>query len=48
MVTNLFVYTLAAYIFFPSVFEENIPTAEFGMIWAETACWDKERKQQNF
>jgi hypothetical protein len=28
----------------PSVFEENIPTAEFGMISAETACWDIERK----
>jgi hypothetical protein len=24
--------------------EENIPTAEFGMISAETACWDIERK----
>ncbi len=23
---------------------ENIPTAEFGMISAETACWDRERK----
>jgi hypothetical protein len=23
---------------------KNIPTAEFGMIWAETACWDKEIK----
>jgi hypothetical protein len=26
-------YTLAAYVFVPSVFGENIPTAEFGMIW---------------
>jgi hypothetical protein len=23
---------------------ENIPTDEFGMISAETACWDIERK----
>jgi hypothetical protein len=23
---------------------ENIPTAEFGMISAETACWDIDRK----
>ncbi len=30
-------YTLAAYVFAPSVFGENIPTAEFGMISAETA-----------
>jgi hypothetical protein len=37
-------YTLAAYVFVPSVFGENIPTAEFGMISAETACWDMERK----
>jgi hypothetical protein len=28
----------------PSVFGENIPTAEFGMISAETAYWDIERK----
>ncbi len=27
---------------------ENVPTAEFGMISAETACWDRERKKQNF
>jgi hypothetical protein len=26
----------------------NIPTAEFGMISAETACWDIERKCQIF
>jgi hypothetical protein len=25
-------------------FGENIPTAEFGMISAETACWDMEGK----
>jgi hypothetical protein len=37
-------YTQAAYVFVPSVFGENIPTAEFGMIWAETACWDIESK----
>jgi hypothetical protein len=27
-----------------SVFRKNIPTAEFGMISAETVCWDIERK----
>jgi len=43
VVTNLSVY-LAAYVFDPSVFRENIPTAEFGMISAETAWWDIERK----
>jgi hypothetical protein len=32
-----------AYVFVPSVFRENIPTAEFGMISAETACWDIEK-----
>jgi hypothetical protein len=37
-------YTLAAYVFLPSFFGKNIPTAEFGMILAETACWDIERK----
>ncbi len=37
-------YTLAAYVFVPSVFGENIPTSEFGMISAETAFWDIERK----
>ncbi len=42
-------YTLAAYVFVPSDFGENIPTAEFGMISIEeTACWDMERKQPNF
>jgi hypothetical protein len=39
--------TLAAFVFVPSVFRENIPTAEFGIIWAETACWDIERKKPN-
>jgi hypothetical protein len=43
VVTNLSVY-IADYVFVPSVFQENIPTAEFGMIWAETACWQIERK----
>jgi hypothetical protein len=45
-VTNLSVqYTLAAYVFVPSVFGgENIPPTEFGMIPAEIACWDIERK----
>jgi hypothetical protein len=38
-------YTLAGYVFVPSVFFwQNIPTAEFRMIWAETACWDIEKK----
>jgi hypothetical protein len=37
-------FTLAAYVFVSSVLGENIPTAEFGMISAETACWDIERK----
>jgi hypothetical protein len=32
---------LAAFVFAPSVFGENIPIAEFGMILAETACWEK-------
>jgi hypothetical protein len=36
-------YSLAAYVFVPSVFGENIPTAKFGMISAEIACWDIER-----
>jgi hypothetical protein len=40
--------TLAASVFVPSVFGENIPTAEFGMISAEAACWDMERKEPNF
>jgi hypothetical protein len=31
----------AAYVFVPSVFGENILTAEFGMISTETAFWDK-------
>ncbi len=42
-------YNLAAYVFVPSDFGGNIPTVEFGMISAETACWDTERKySQNF
>ncbi len=36
--------TLAVFVFVPSVFGENISTAEFGIISAETACWDIERK----
>jgi hypothetical protein len=45
VVTNLPVYpTVAAYVLVPSVFEENIPITEFGMILAETACWDIERQ----
>jgi hypothetical protein len=34
VVTNFSVYPIAAYVFVPSVFGENIPTAEFGMIKA--------------
>jgi len=36
-------YTLAAYVFVPSVFGENIPTAKSGMISAETACGDRKK-----
>jgi hypothetical protein len=36
--------TQAAYVFVPSVFGENIPTAKFRMISAETPCWEIERK----
>jgi hypothetical protein len=43
VVTNLSFY-LAAYVCVLSVFRENIPTAKFGIILAETACWDIERK----
>jgi hypothetical protein len=43
-VVTILSHTLAAYVFVPSAFGENIPTAEFGMISAETACWDTERK----
>jgi hypothetical protein len=35
---------LSASVFVPSVFREKIPTAKFGMILAETACWDLERR----
>jgi hypothetical protein len=38
---NHLISTLAAFVFVPSVLGENIPTAVFGMISAETACWDK-------
>jgi hypothetical protein len=38
---------LATYFFVPSVLGENIPTAEFGMIAAETACRDIGRKYPN-
>jgi hypothetical protein len=40
-------YTFAAYVLVPSVFGENIPTAEFGIISTEmycTACLDIKRK----
>jgi hypothetical protein len=48
VITSLPVYPIASYVFVPSVFGENIPTAECGMISAETAGWDIERKKQNF
>jgi hypothetical protein len=35
---NHLMSTLAAFVFVSSVFEENISTAKFGMIPAETAC----------
>ncbi len=35
---NQLQYTQAAYAFVPSVFGENIPTAEFVMLSTETAC----------
>jgi hypothetical protein len=41
---NQLLKTLAAFVFVPSVFRGNISTAEFGMISAETACWDIQRK----
>jgi hypothetical protein len=34
---NHLISTIAAFVFVPSVFGENIPTAEFGMVSAETA-----------
>jgi hypothetical protein len=37
-------WLLSSCVFVTSVFGENIPTAEFGMISTETACWDIERK----
>jgi hypothetical protein len=36
--------TRHAFVFVPSVFGENIPTAEFEVVSAETVCWDIERK----
>ncbi len=41
---NHLLSTLAAFVFVPSVFGEHIPTAESGMVLAETACWGIERK----
>jgi hypothetical protein len=35
---------LAAFVFVSSVFGENIPPVESGMMSAENACWDIERK----
>jgi hypothetical protein len=41
---NHLISTLAVFVFVPSVFGENIPTAEFRMISGDIACWDIERK----
>jgi hypothetical protein len=43
---NHLISTLSAFVFVPLsfVFGENSPAAEFGMISAEIACWDIERK----
>jgi hypothetical protein len=35
--------TLASFVFIPSVFRENIPTAEFGLVSTETVSWDVEK-----
>jgi hypothetical protein len=43
VVTTLSV-PLAAFVFVPSILGENIPTDEFGIVSAETACRDIERK----
>ncbi len=48
MHANHLISTLAAFVFVPSIFGENIPTAEFEMIAAETACWDTEIKYKIF
>jgi hypothetical protein len=45
---NHLISTLAAFVFVPSGFGEYIPTAEFGMVSAETACWEIDRKKPNF
>jgi hypothetical protein len=45
---SISIYILAAFVFVPSVFGENIPTAEFGMISAEIACWDNKKKIAKF
>jgi hypothetical protein len=42
--SNQLISTLAAFSFVGYVYAENIPMVEFGMISAETACWDIERK----
>jgi hypothetical protein len=41
---NQLISTLAAFVFASTVFGENIPTSEFAMISAESACWHIERK----
>jgi hypothetical protein len=45
---NQLISTIASFVFAPFVFGENIPTSQFGIISAETACWDIERKKPNF
>ncbi len=41
---NHLISTMAAFVFVTSVLGENIPTAEIGMMSAETACWNIGRK----
>jgi hypothetical protein len=36
------------FVFIPSVLGENIPTAEFGKMTAETARWDIKKKMAKF
>jgi hypothetical protein len=45
---NHLISTLPAFVFVSSVLDVNVSTAEFGMILAESACWDIERKYPNF
>jgi hypothetical protein len=44
LLANHLISSLIAFVFVPSVLGKNTPTDEFGMILAETACWEIERK----